>query len=105
MAYPSTEGQQEEKLNLIMVENLPMRFLLGKKTIIEEKLRKRGINCSVSLPVMEIDGMRFHVNGDNLAIALYPNFDKVIIATLDANLKIRPKKFPEDYTRLEIVVF
>ena len=43
--------------------------------------------------------MSFMLNGDLLAQALYPNFDKVYIVTLPG----REKSFVAQYDRMEIV--
>jgi len=63
-------------------------------------LQKKGIKANILLPVLvTMESKIFHVNGDNYAIALYPNFDKIYIATL----KGRTKSFPENLNKLEVV--
>lgn len=58
------------------------------KAFVEGKLRERGIKANVFSPVIKIKGEKSgevkicHINGDKLAEALYPNFEKIYIVTL-----------------------
>ena len=80
---------------------LAYQVLVKQKEIVEEKLRAKGINCQVDMPVVEIGDMKCLVNGDDYAMTLYPNFDRVYIATLQGRIK----KIPNGYARAEIVSF
>lgn len=70
-----------------------------EKTIVEGRLKDKGINATVFIPVKEIGGKILHMNGDSYAVALYPSFDKIYIVTL----KGRIKSFPENLNKLEVV--
>ena len=46
---------------------LAYQVLVKQKEIVEEKLRAKGINCQVDMPVVEIGDMKCLVNGDDYA--------------------------------------
>lgn len=117
-------GGGEEITKLLNEQNIPFEFgpqgreikseegrylageLLGKlKSFVEEKLRKKGIKANVFTPVIKMKGEKSgevkicHINGDKLAEALYPNFDKIYIVTLSG----RTKLFPENLIRMEVI--
>jgi len=76
------------------------RFVLeGLKFMIDNKLHERRIKATVFAPFREIGDAVYHMNGDNYALALYPNFDKIYIATIRG----RTKTFPDNLKKIEVV--
>jgi hypothetical protein len=74
---------------------LAKQVLREQRTLVERKLRERGINATVFLPVIMIGDKICHINGDNYVLMLYPYFDKIFVVTL----KGRHKYFPADHLR------
>lgn len=81
--------------------HLAQTALEKQKSIVMLWLRNAGIKATVFIPVIEIEGYVCHilVNGDALATAFYPNFDKIFVVTL----KGREKFFPKEFTKIEVV--
>lgn len=79
--------------------HLAQTALEKQKSIVMLWLRNAGIKAAVSIPVLEIEGYVCHIDGDILATALYPNFDKIFIVTLRG----REKSFPKEFTKIEVV--
>ena len=77
---------------------LALKVLQEQKAFVEEKLREKGIVADVDIPVKIIGGKICHINGDNYAIDISINFDKVFIVTS----KGKEKTFPEDLN-IEVV--
>lgn len=90
---------QGREINSTRGKHLAKQILEEEKIFVERKLQEKGINVCVFIPVVEIGGKIYHINGDSYAIALYPNFDKIYIVTL----KERKKSFPENLNKIEVV--
>ncbi len=80
-------------------KRLAKQVLEEEKIFVEKKLWKKGIDATVFIPVLQIGDRICHINGDSLAVALYPNFDKIYIVTLEG----RTKSFPENLSKIEVV--
>ncbi|OGD97614.1 hypothetical protein A3A49_01685 [Candidatus Curtissbacteria bacterium RIFCSPLOWO2_01_FULL_38_11b] len=78
---------------------LAQQVLEGQKRFVEEKLQEKGIEATVFIPVVVIDGRICHMNGDLLVEALHPSFDKIYIVTLQQ----RTKQFTEKFDKIEVV--
>jgi acetylglutamate kinase len=96
---PYEFGPQGREIKSIEGKRLAQQVLEEERNLVESKLEERGIDATVFIPVVEIGGKIFHINGDSYAIAMYPNFDKIYIVTL----KGRTKSFPENLNKIKVV--
>ena len=80
-------------------KKLALEVLGKQKANVKNNLQKRKIVASVFTPIVKIASKHLHLNGDNFATALYPNFDMVFIVTK----KGRAKSFPKEFSRVEVV--
>jgi len=80
-------------------KDLARLALETQRTIVVKRLQEKAIDATVLIPVTEIGDKICHINGDNYAIALYPNFDRIIIVTS----KERVKSFPRKFTKIAVV--
>ncbi len=78
---------------------LALDVLKEQKTSLKKTLKKLKINASVFIPIIKVDNEFFHLNGDTLATALYPNFDTIFIVTKKGRVKL----FPKEFSKIEIV--
>ena len=92
-------GPQGREISSPEGRRLALEVLIAEKVIVESKLKDKGINATVFIPVIEIGDKILHMNGDSYALALYPSFDKIYIVTL----KGRIKSFPKNLDKLEVV--
>jgi hypothetical protein len=98
-AIPYKFGPQGREISSQEGKRLALGILNTEKFILESKLMDEGINATVFLPVLVIEGKFFHMNGDSYALALYPSFDKIYIVTL----KGREKSFQKNLNKLKII--
>ena len=80
--------------------NLAYEVLQRQREQFENELKNKRIEAKVAMPVIYIGDMICHVNGDWYIRAVYPNFDKIYVATLTG----RSKSF-DGFERIEVVSF
>jgi len=80
-------------------KRLAQQILKKERSLIGRRLKEKGIDATVFVPVIVIENKILHMNADDYAITLYPNFDKIYIVTL----KGRAKSFPKDLNKIEVV--
>lgn len=78
---------------------LAKRALESQASIIEARSKWKGLKVTVLAPSMNLGDKICHLNGDKYLVALYPNFDKIYVVTLEG----RTKAFPEELNRIEVV--
>jgi len=96
---PYEFGPLGREIESVKGRDLAKQVLEEEKTFVEKKLQQRGIDAVVFVPVIKIGDRSCHINGDNYAISLYPNFDKIYIVTL----KGRKKYFSRRLVKIEVV--
>jgi len=98
---PYRFGPQGREIQSLEGKLLAKQVLEEEKVFVERKLEEMGINATVFIPAIEIKEEIFHMNGDNYALALYPNpnLKKIYIVTLEG----RAKSFPGDLSKIEVV--
>lgn len=92
-------GPSGREINSKAGRQAALQVLEKQKANVEKNLEQRKIIASVFTPVFRVGDKNFHLNGDNLATALYPNFDKIFILTL----KGRIKSFSKELSKIEVV--
>ncbi len=80
-------GPNGKEINSKAGRQVALQVLEKQKANVEKNLKQRKIIASVFTPVFRMANKDFHLNGDNLATALYPNFDKIFIVTLKGRIK------------------
>ena len=93
-------GPRGREIESLEGKKLAKQVLEEQKLYVERKLKERRIKAIVFIPVIEVGGWIFHINGDELALALYPNFDKIFIVTI----KTKAKSFP-NLSKIKVVHF
>ncbi|MEK0348133.1 MAG: hypothetical protein QQN44_07380 [Nitrosopumilus sp.] len=95
----STFGPNGREISSAKGKKLALEVLEKQRESLKNNLRKRKIIANVFTPVVKINRKHLHLNGDNFATALYPNFDAVFIVTK----KGRVKSFPKEFSKVEVV--
>lgn len=91
-------GPAGREIRSLEGRRLALMVLEKQKKIVKKKLKERKIVATVLIPVVKRGGEILHMNGDDYAMALYPNFDKIYVVT-----KNPEKSFAKEYDRLEVV--
>ena len=92
-------GPSGREINSYKGKKLALEVLEKQKTGLENNLRKRKIKASVFTPVVKLNNKLLHLNVDNFATALCPNFDIVYIVTKRG----RVKSFPKELYKVKVV--
>lgn len=77
---------------------LAYQVLEEQKEIVERRLKRKGIKGFVFIPSVGIGNKICHLNADNYALGLSPNFEKIFIVTL----KGRNKSFP-NFSKIKVI--
>lgn len=83
-------GQGGREIRSVEGRYLAKKVLDKQKSLVEQKLEEFGIIATTFTPVIELENKICHINGDNLVISLYPDFDDIFIVTLRGRIKHFP---------------
>lgn len=91
------------------IENLKDRqfardILERNRVGIENLLKTNGIKAKVVIPILDIESILCHVNGDVYIKAVYLGFDKLYILTLSNRVRKKQKEFIK-YPKIEVIGF
>ncbi|MFA6535941.1 MAG: hypothetical protein WC250_01720 [Candidatus Paceibacterota bacterium] len=76
--------------------------LLKNQALLEDKLARLGITAKVIVPVLDLGGVRTHVNGDQMVKTAYLGFDRLVVMTTPDRLQAKRSIFAE-LPKVEIV--
>ena len=96
---PFEFGPAGREISSVRGKVLAKYILEKQKYIIETRSKWRGLVISVLMPFIHVGDKLCHLNADDYALALYPNFDKIYIVTVRG----RAKTFPEKFKKIEVV--
>lgn len=93
--FTATGREIDTAQGRIMAQNI----LEFQKKVVEKKLKDIGLTATVIIPSIPVEGDALHMNGDSMAEALHPNFDKIYVVTTED----RVKTFPAQLSKIEVI--
>jgi hypothetical protein len=78
--------------------------LKNNQRIFKRLIEKAGINAKVIIPVLHLNGVMCHVNGDVFIKTFYLGFDELYVVTTEERVEAKKKDF-DNLPKIQVVGF
>ena len=95
-------GPLGRELKTLTQKNIAKEVLENHKTQLEAVLQAGNIDATVLIPVLDIDGIMCHINGDQMVRAVYIGFDELYVFTTDERLEKKNLEF-DDLPKVRVI--
>ncbi len=95
-------GPLGRELKTLSQKNIAKEVLDNHKTQLEAILQAGNIDATVLIPVLDIDGVMCHINGDQMVRAVYIGFDELYVFTTQERLEKKTAEFA-DLPKVQVV--
>jgi len=95
-------GPLGRELKTLIQKNIAKEILENNQTQLEAILQAGNIDATVLIPVLDIDGVMCHINGDQMIRAVYIGFDALYVFTTNERLEKKSREF-EDLPKVEVI--
>lgn len=85
-------------------KQLARDVLEKNRSDLQDRLASLGVSATVVIPVLEIDSIICHVNGDQFILAAYHGFDVLYIVTVHDRVQTKKQLFAP-YEKIRVVGF